>query len=186
MVINLLDELQSNKLDKLGFMIYGIPGCGKTSIIKSIVNYTKRYIIYINLNDINNQQHLFNIFHNDIICNEFIPMNKRIYVLEDIDCDTNIVHDRDQDIEIIKKETKVKDEQITLSNILNCLDGIIELKEIIIVMTTNHIEKLDPALIRPGRINMVLELKKLDNKSFKEIINYKYKANVKESLIKEN
>jgi mitochondrial chaperone BCS1 len=43
---------------------------------------------------------------------------------------------------------------ITLSGFLNALDGVVASEERIIFMTTNHPEKLDPALIRPGRVDM--------------------------------
>jgi len=64
-----------------------------------------------------------------------------------------------------------------LSDILNIFDGVLELNNVILVMTTNHIEKLDPALIRYGRINMKIcmdymripEIKKLINHYFDEV-----------------
>lgn len=48
------------------------------------------------------------------------------------------------------------DDKITLSFILNLLDGIRETPGRIIIMTTNHPEKIDPALLRPGRIDMMV------------------------------
>jgi len=44
---------------------------------------------------------------------------------------------------------------VTFSGFLNALDGVASGEERIIFMTTNHIEKLDPALIRPGRVDLV-------------------------------
>jgi len=46
-----------------------------------------------------------------------------------------------------------------MSSFLNILDGVQENPGRIIIMTTNHIRKLDPAIIRPGRIDMNLEFK---------------------------
>ncbi|VDQ07173.1 unnamed protein product [Trichobilharzia regenti] len=43
---------------------------------------------------------------------------------------------------------------LTLSGLLNALDGVTSTDGRIIFMTTNYIEKLDPALIRPGRVDM--------------------------------
>jgi mitochondrial chaperone BCS1 len=43
---------------------------------------------------------------------------------------------------------------ITLSGFLNALDGVVASEERIIFMTTNHPERLDPALIRPGRVDV--------------------------------
>ncbi len=44
---------------------------------------------------------------------------------------------------------------MTFSGLLNALDGVASAEERIIFMTTNHISKLDPALIRPGRVDML-------------------------------
>jgi chaperone BCS1 len=43
---------------------------------------------------------------------------------------------------------------ITFSGLLNSLDGVASAEERIIFLTTNHVEKLDPALIRPGRVDL--------------------------------
>lgn len=43
---------------------------------------------------------------------------------------------------------------VTFSGFLNALDGVASGEERIIFMTTNHLEKLDPALIRPGRVDI--------------------------------
>ena len=44
--------------------------------------------------------------------------------------------------------------QVTFSGFLNALDGVRSKEGMIVFMTTNHIEKLDPALIRPGRCDV--------------------------------
>ena len=43
---------------------------------------------------------------------------------------------------------------ITFSGLLNALDGVASAEERIIFLTTNHVDKLDPALIRPGRVDL--------------------------------
>jgi chaperone BCS1 len=57
-----LSSLQSNKINKLGLLLYGIHGGGKTSIIKSIANYTKRHVISIKLSQIKSDNDLMKIF----------------------------------------------------------------------------------------------------------------------------
>lgn len=47
---------------------------------------------------------------------------------------------------------------VTYSGLLNALDGVASAEERIILMTTNHIDRLDDALIRPGRVDMTLHL----------------------------
>ena len=52
----------------------------------------------------------------------------------------------------------LKKDKLNLSGLLNVLDGVVDTPERIVVMTTNHPEILDPALIRPGRIDQRLLL----------------------------
>merc|ERR1711871_718186 len=52
----------------------------------------------------------------------------------------------------------LKRDKLNLSGLLNVLDGVVDTPERIVVMTTNHPEMLDPALIRPGRIDKKLLL----------------------------
>src|SRR5204863_351749 len=70
----------------LGFMFYGSPGCGKTSTIKAIANYTKRHILEIPLSRVKTCAELKNIFYLDEYNNVKIPFEKKIIVFEDIDC----------------------------------------------------------------------------------------------------
>ncbi|WRX23117.1 ATPase [Theobroma cacao] len=88
---------------------------------------------------------------------------KSIFVIEDIDCSLNIAGKRK-----IKKEDSDSDSndehksksKVTSSEFLNFVDGIWSAcsGERIIVFTTNHVDKLDPALIRRGRMDMHIEL----------------------------
>merc|ERR1711918_34442 len=48
---------------------------------------------------------------------------------------------------------ELDDDKLDLAGLLNVLDGVVDSPNRIVIMTTNHPEKLDPALIRPGRIN---------------------------------
>ena len=86
-----------------GLLMHGNPGCGKTSLIKAIANVTKRHIINISLNKFTTKTQLKNLFFSDKITidkpggmteNLIIPIEKRLYVVEDIDCATDIVLDR--------------------------------------------------------------------------------------------
>jgi len=84
----------------LGFLFYGNPGCGKTSTIKAIANITQRHIININFSHIKKKSQLKKLFYdeelfcfNDTNINSEIlkiPIKKRLYVIEDIDCNSNI------------------------------------------------------------------------------------------------
>lgn len=133
-----------------------------------------------------------------------IPLNQRLYVFEDIDCLSDIVQDRNskpkpksiqetsttstptidpfnafsnqasvnQNYHIHQSETSQK--QITLSFLLNLFDGILETPERLLILTTNYPEKLDPALIRPGRIDLNIHFKRASIETLQEMFHYFY------------
>ena len=151
----------------LGLLLHGAPGCGKTSTIKAIAAVGKRHIVNVTMSTITTKQQLVQLFYEDTIHvvskdgisspEAFsIPINKRMYVLEDIDCMSDIVLDRSRD-----KDTAVKNnEDLTLSDLLNVLDGVLETPGRILIMTSNYPERLDKALIRPGRVDLMINFKK--------------------------
>jgi mitochondrial chaperone BCS1 len=87
-------------------MLYGEPGTGKTSVIKAIAHDTKRHIVNIRLSSSTTQTQLKNLFFNERITvltdgkNEVynIPLDERIYVIEDIDCISNVVYSRNEPV----------------------------------------------------------------------------------------
>ena len=129
---------------KLTMLLYGEPGTGKTSIIRSIASTYGLNMAVIDLKEFTDNT-LSTIISN-------LPKNT-ILLLEDIDCMTSSVN-RDS------KQSGI--EGVSLSGILNALDGVIPLDGIIVAMTTNHIDKLDPALIRNGRTDLKIELPYLE------------------------
>ena len=172
----------------MGFLFYGEPGCGKTSTIKAIANYTQRHIVSIPLNKIRTGKELLNVFYNVRMNHKDIPLEQRLYVLEDIDCADlkNIVKDREDKEDKGDKELdfpaekagsegeldilnflKVstanfdkKTNKLTLATLLEVLDGVMEMDGRMLIITTNYPEKLDRALIRPGRIDLKLRFDK--------------------------
>jgi hypothetical protein len=160
----------------LGFMFHGEPGCGKTSTIKAIANVGKRHIINIHLSEIKSKEQLSHLFFNDEI-NVWdngkterynIPVSERMYVIEDIDAMGDTVLRREwkkpeapKKVELdVYGEVKEEENPIDLSFLLNLLDGTLESEGRIIAITTNFPERIDRALIRPGRIDMIINFKK--------------------------
>jgi len=66
----------------------------------------------------------------------------------------------------------LKRDKLNLSGLLNVLDGVVDTPERIVVMTTNYPEILDPALIRPGRIDQKLLLGYMKSPNVVDMINH--------------
>lgn len=150
----------------LGILLSGLPGSGKTSILRAIANRTGRHIINVNFANIKTTEQMNTLFTSDVIglttedgglIQVNIPINKRLYVLEEIDALGGIVLDRrDSQATKATKAEEVEGE-LTLADILTTFDGTVETPERIVVITTNYPDRLDRALIRPGRIDVSIE-----------------------------
>ncbi len=123
---------------KRSYLFYGPPGTGKTSTITALASYTDRNVAYLHVSDPKMTDSLLKK------ALQTVP-NKSVVVLEDVDA----LFGSDR--------TKLENIPLSFSGLLNALDGIGGKDASIFVLTTNHIEKLDPALIRPGRVDMQLE-----------------------------
>tara|TARA_X000000368_G_scaffold64865_1_gene46281 strand:- start:15826 stop:17430 length:1605 start_codon:yes stop_codon:yes gene_type:complete len=86
---------------------------------------------------------------------------------------------REDDIEALEKvAAKQEDDKLTLSYILNIIDGIRETPGRIMIITSNYYNKLDKALIRPGRIDITLQLKNASVKTISDFYNHYYEKNI--------
>lgn len=66
-------------------------------------------------------------------------------------------------------------DELTLECVLNTLDGIKELHNAVLIFTTNDISSIDPAVIRPGRIDRIIEMKHADRSVIKDILGNFYR-----------
>lgn len=221
-----------------GILLSGPPGMGKTSLIKAI-SYTMRRDVYVlDLSTVKDNDQLRNLFQN-------LPSSAFV-VLEDVDCMTDAVHNRDDiDYKVRMDNARQLKEKvvvaralgsavrtlesnqhgspamgpsgtpappplphppppppvsgttpmitplglphyedvdaigistgITLDCLLNLLDGLSSCHGLFVVMTTNHPERLDPALIRAGRCNLHIRLKPCTANQVNQFFNLFYK-----------
>lgn len=163
----------------LGILLHGIPGAGKTSTIKAIARDTNRHIFNLSLRSFTTQKQLTSLFYNETVTvtgadgqpqTYRIPLNRRLYVIEDIDCLSDVVLDR----QAFPRPEPANGELLTLSFLLNLLDGVLETPGRILVITTNYPDRLDPALIRPGRIDVRIDFGKADRAMILDMVSHFY------------
>lgn len=125
-----------------GYLLHGPPGCGKTSYIMALAGKLEYDICQMNLSNSSLSDERLNYLLN------VAPVNS-IVLLEDVDA----AFLSREDIDYSKNAYQGLG-RVTLSGILNVLDGVSSSEERILFMTTNYPEKLDPAFTRPGRVDM--------------------------------
>lgn len=157
---------------KRGYLLYGPPGTGKSTMVVSMANLLEYDIYDLELTAVKDNTQLRRLL--------IETSSKSIIVIEDIDCSLDLTGQRsskkkeEKDEKEEKSEENVKEDmkkkmkeegegqksEVTLSGLLNFIDGIWSAcgEERIIIFTTNYVEKLDPALIRSGRMDMHIEL----------------------------
>ncbi|OMO88246.1 hypothetical protein COLO4_20348 [Corchorus olitorius] len=126
---------------KRGYLLYGPPGTGKSSFVAAMANYLKFNVYDLELASLYNNSDLRRMLVS--------TRNRSIVVIEDIDCSIEL-----------PDRYGGGNGQLTLSGLLNFIDGLWSSTgdERIIVFTTNNKEKLEPALLRPGRMDMHIHM----------------------------
>nr|XP_043639122.1 AAA-ATPase At3g50940-like [Erigeron canadensis] len=160
---------------KRGYLLYGPPGTGKSSLIAAIANYLKFDIYDLQLMNVGGDSGLKNLM--------LRTSNRSIIVIEDIDCNIQLP-DRNgtrllppglseykptRNLQV--RVARTSDPIFSLSGLLNFIDGLWSCcgDERIIIFTTNHKERLDPALLRPGRMDVHIHMSYLTVDGFKTL-----------------
>ena len=153
---------------KRGYLLYGPPGTGKSTMIAAMANLLNYDVYDLELTAVKDNTELKRLL--------IETTTKSIIIIEDIDCSLDLTGQRKKKTEksadddqnenlikeIAKKEAKEEGScsKVTLSGLLNFIHGLWSAcgGERLIVFTTNYEEKLDPALIRRGRMDKHIEL----------------------------
>lgn len=126
-----------------GYLLFGPPGTGKTSFVQALAGALDFNIAMLSLS----QRGLTDDLLNQMLLN--LPP-RTLVLLEDADAAFNNRKQREED--------GYSGATVTFSGLLNALDGVASAEERVVFMTTNHIDRLDDALIRPGRVDMTVRL----------------------------
>jgi len=216
---------------KLGLLLHGPPGTGKTSFVKALATLTNAHIVSVPLAKLSTNQQLYDIMFDLVFptkdddgVQQKFEFKNIIFLMEDVDASTDVVKKRKKEDEAAAAEDpeaaeraemqafqkeigklvgdgasgdkkggdvdignaaaggkddagggdggplagllawskmvtpKEKPDVLDLAGLLNVLDGVVDSPGRILIMTANHPNALDPALIRPGRINLCLEM----------------------------
>ena len=137
---------------RYGCLFYGPPGTGKTTLVMALSSHFNRPIYILNLATVSNDNELLQAFMS--------VAKGAIILIEDVDA-AEATADRAPALKVVDGQIVPPPppaSKVTLSGLLNAIDGVAASEDRLLFMTTNHIEKLDEALIRKARIDHRYEI----------------------------
>jgi len=157
---------------RTGVILYGMPGTGKTSLVRALCDKFEKPLYILSLSGIR-----------DDTLEEALALLPRnsLLLIEDIDT-YSVTKSRDSNDEQNSEEFSM----LSLSGLLNVIDGIMASDGRILIATTNHINQLDSALTRRGRFNISVEIGYLTHDCFKGFFDNFYPDFVIPSFIEFN
>jgi hypothetical protein len=148
---------------KQTYVLHGLPGTGKSSTIKALASNFNKNICLIDITAMGNAA-----FEKAMAS---VPKNS-IVLIEDFDS-CKALHSRDVNSDGTNGMAELM-EVLSLSKVLNVLDGVVSLDDTVVFLTTNHLDKIDDALIRKGRVDYIFEIPYLEDTEIKEYIALMY------------
>ena len=128
-----------------GYLLHGPPGTGKSSAVAAVASALRMDIALLSLSNASlDDNELAELMAS-------IPINA-VVLIEDVDCAF-----------VQRSANGERTSKITFSGLLNAIDGVAAGEGRILFATTNHVDRLDPALIRPGRIDQKTEIDYADS-----------------------
>jgi SpoVK/Ycf46/Vps4 family AAA+-type ATPase len=196
---------------KASILLRGPPGCGKSCTIRGILNRTGRHGIIIPWTRIKTCSDFCSLFRLTQVNDKPVSMNEICFIFEDFDANkSGVLKSRETDDSVFdfisdvvttteslnKKDISEKiqhmitkkdqdNDELSLECVLNVLDGIIELHDAMVIFTTNHLEHIDPAFTRSGRIDYHHEFKLASVNIIKEMLNRIRKIDANDSKYNE-
>lgn len=135
-----------------GYLLHGPPGTGKTSVVKALASHFGLDLWYAPLGDLTKDGNLLSAISN--------VDSRSILLLEDIDVFSSAT------------TREAEKEQVTMAGLLNALDGVATPHGLIVCMTTNDLSAIDPAIIRPGRVDRIEAIDLPDNEQLARLYEF--------------
>jgi len=169
--------------NKLGILLHGTMGTGKSSTISAIATYLQKNLYCVDFKTIKtNSDFLMVVDYVNKNC-----LGGGILTFEDFDAMGNVLHKRVDNSEIVNSNVDLYNsskQELTLDFILNVFQGSMTPSGFVFVATTNHLDVLDEALHRDGRFDIKIEMKLCDYYQIQCIYNKLIGRVIKDQILK--